>query len=96
MTVPWIVEIRQHPQGAVHPEAPCIRCGALTPRRGLQAVGLRQPTSLVNDFTPERFPWCSGCEGARNRAQAERIAGNPAVLMGVRAQAEAYLRETPP
>lgn len=96
MSIPWMVEIRQYPEGAVHPEAPCVRCGSLTSRRGLQAVGLRQPTSLVNDFTPERVPWCSGCERARNRAQAERIAGNPAVLPGVRVQAAAYLRETPP
>ena len=92
----WIAHLQAFPHGDVHPEAPCVGCGSLTTRRAVLSV--TQPVGVVSDkaIRAEGCPWCAACEWKRNRAQAKRIVGNPAVLVHVQAEAEAYLQESEP
>jgi len=87
----WMRALRANPGGARHPEAPCVRCGALTARRAIAAVGVRVPHAGDNDFVPDRVPWCDDCEAKRNRRQLEQIAGNDAVLPRLRQDARQQL-----
>ena len=87
----WHASLKAAPHGAVHCEAPCVGCGALTTRRAITGVGLVVHHASDMNLDPERTPWCAACEAKRNRRQLEQVAANEAVLPRLREDARQQL-----